>query len=1089
MTDEVKRSSGERLHTPRQLSIRERIPLRAAVEKVETLTDPQRRTSVVKELRRELGDRFKPASPVAAWDVVEACLEIGEIRVLLLALELLGTDEKQQANLTAVVDKLLPETVFDALDQRRLADALSTVEPEIVKYSLISIAGAGYVDTHTTATDFIVALHSAGDQPDRDRVVLSFLEAVAHRADESVYLSLHLIVHDAASGAGLPDLAKDLCAQTSTYIKTYGVTGAPPDPARSDTEPDDIVQVDANVSGDDVITIATTTVITSLPAVYGGVPAQNAHFVGRAGVLEEMRRTLRNNVRAAVLPHTLHGLGGVGKSQVAVEYAYRYKGDYDLVWWIPSDDERSIRRSLASLALRLNLTESTDVQQQIDAVHDELRIARRFPRWLLVFDNAGEPEVVRRYLPRGNGHVLITSRSNTWKNQSAVVEVDVFSEQECVDYLTSRWEGLSEADALNLADKLGRLPLALDQVSSVHQQTGMQLPTILGLLDSNPARMLAEPPTDYPVSVAMSWRLAFTQLKENNPAAAQLLQMCAFLSSLPIYVPLLRQGRGANLPAPLSDLLRDEYEFRNAVRDIGKFALAQLDVKRDFLTIHLLVRVVLRDGLSEEEREPIEHAAHEVLALANPGSPDRNDTWTLHGHIAPHVIPSGVIHSPDSHVRQIVLDQIRYYFAIGDYEESRRLASIAVDNWRGRLGPDDPMTLMASFNLANALRVLGSYNEARNVTDDTAQRMYRTLGREHGYSLRVANSVNYDLRLAGRFAEALAMDTEVLSLHRQVLGDGDPATMRAAHNLAIDLRLTGDFDAAFTLDEETYKSRRTVLGEDNPETLASINALARDIYGQGRYRQALQMQQARLAAFERRLNPGNRFVLVARRNLAVLLRKVGEHAAALDEAESNLKATRDEVGDTHEFTLAASVTLANTLRVVGEIERALATFETALDGYRTRFGHTHPFTLACGVNLAIALRQTPSRGAAALTLNSELLPVLTETLGDSHPYTLCCSASLASDFALAGRLTDARAMSEEVVNRSKITRTTNHPYTLACQANLALDLNAVGQHQDGALLKSETETMLRQQLGPEHPETVAVERGKRAETDIEVPNL
>ena len=145
---------------------------------------------------------------------------------------------------------------------------------------------------------------------------------------------------------------------------------------------------------------------------------------------------------------------------------------------------------------------------------------------------------------------------------------------------------------------------------------------------------------------------------------------------------MLREGRGASsLPSPLAETLRDELAFRRAVQDIGKYSLAQLDPVRDFITLHMLVSAVLRGVLTPDERTRIQHQAHEILAMANPGAPDRSEYWVRHAQISPHVLGSGIITSADTHALQVVVDQIRYLFAIGDFVQSETLAR----RRRGRL--------------------------------------------------------------------------------------------------------------------------------------------------------------------------------------------------------------------------------------------------------------------------------------------------------------------------------------------------------------------------------------------------------------------
>jgi hypothetical protein len=823
-----------------------------------------------------------------------------------------------------------------------------------------------------------------------------------------------------------------------------------------------------------------------VPAIMGGVPPRNPNFTGREDVLQRLRTAMTQDRRAAVLPHTLQGLGGIGKSQLAAEYAHISQFDYDLIWWLPSEDELSIRRSLVSLARRLRLSESIDVDNTIENVLDALRRGAPHAKWLMIYDGAGEPGIVHPYLPNGDGHVLITSRNRSWISQSTILELDVFQPSESLEFLTQRWADLSQEEALTLAQRLGHLPLALEQAVAVHTETGMPLTQYLQLLEEHPADVLSEgQPTEYPFSVTGTLRLAFDQLYERSQAAAQLLEICAFLSSNAIAVPMLARGRGATLPSPLSQTLRDDLKMRGAVRDLGRYALAQLDPSRDFIKIHMLVRATLRDGMPEDKRTATERSAHELLALANPGTPDNNGTWPQHAEIAPHVIPSGVIMSDDPHVRRIVLDQIRYCFVVGDYAESARLAQQAVESWRGSLGRDNEMTLMASFHLGTALRALGDYSAARGIAQDTLRRMQRVLGEEHEYTLRAANSHAADYRLLGDFLRAKETDEANLAIYNRLLGADDQATLRVANNLAVDYRLLGDFRRAQELDEDTFKRRRAVLNPQSPELLSSASNLVRDIYGVGEYEQARVREDESIATFSQWL-PRHSFLLLARRNQAILWRKTGHYQQALKISEETFEATGDLFGAKHEHTLAAMMTLANALRVSGDLTRAHRVGNEALEHYQSNFGGAHPFTLACASNLAITLRAL-GRIDEALPLDQRTLEALEKTVGADHPYALCCNCGLANDMSMTGDHAKAKKISENLFERSKRIRVDDHPYTLACAANLALDLDDTGAHAEAAKLRNDTKARMRQRLGAEHPETINVERARRVECDSEVP--
>jgi tetratricopeptide (TPR) repeat protein len=827
----------------------------------------------------------------------------------------------------------------------------------------------------------------------------------------------------------------------------------------------------------------------TLPAVWGGVPPRNPNFTGRTELLTGLREHLTSKA-TALLPHTLHGLGGVGKTQLAVEYVYRYTSEYDLVWWVPSEQPPLIRQSLLALApqLRLKVGPGDDVQQTLNAINDALRLGTPYRRWLLVFDNADRPEELGPFLSNPSGHILITSRNRSWENSAATVEVDVFERTESIELLTRRLPKITQAEADELAERLGDLPLALEQAASWQSATAMPTSEYLALLEEHVGALLSESqPSDYPRPVAAAWGLAFDQLTEKAPAALQMLELCAFLGSEPISVRLLREGRHIDLPTPLRDAVRDDIPMRRAIRDVVRYGLAKVDPANNSLQIHRLVQAVLRDRIPMEERARFRSTVHALLAAANPSDPEDEKTWPRHAELSPHIRPGGLVEGESPDNRRVVLDQIRYQYLLGDFESSRELAELAVEKWRQRLGPDDEQTLVAGRYLGIALRALGRVREARELNEDVYARTRSTFGADHEHTLATANSMGADLRLRGEWPRARDLDTEMLALHRQVFGEDDPSTLLSANNLAVDYRLLGDFAAARDIDIDTENRQRRVLGDEHPYTLRIISNLSRDYYGLGDYRRAMDLQRQSLPIHRRVLGEDHYEVLRATRIHVVTLRKLGDIGEAADLAEQLVATSRRRLGDNHPDTMVAAMTLSNCRAAIERPREARIAGEDALARLRELLGGRHPFTLAAMTNLATILRGMGDY-TAARALDERALNGFREAFAPDHTYVLCAGMNLANDMAAAHDHVGARELSDRSRQGMVEQFGPTHPQTLVCTFNYVLDLGATGDPTAAARLREEVLAQLRDTLGVGHPATVSAEAGQRASIEIEPPN-
>ena len=825
------------------------------------------------------------------------------------------------------------------------------------------------------------------------------------------------------------------------------------------------------------------------PAIWGDVPPRNPNFTGRHQLLTALREQLTSKV-TALLPHTLHGLGGVGKTQLAVEYVYRYAGEYDVVWWVPSEQPSQIRQSMLALAPRLGLTvgQGDDLAQTLTAIDDALRLGRPYRRWLLVFDNAHRADDLKPFLSNPTGHILITSRNRSWGNVAETVEVDVFERQESIELLTRRLPDITLAEADKLAEKLGDLPLALEQAAAWQAATATPATEYLQLLEEQVGTLMSESkPSDYPEPVAAAWGLAFTQLTEQTPAALQLLELCAFLGSEPISVRLLRDGRHIALPMPLSEVVRDDIKMRRAIRDISRYGLAKVDSSRNSLQVHRLVQAVLRDRIDEAERVEYRRLAHSLLSAANPGDPEDQLTWTRHAELSTHVGPANLVDGETAEIRKVVLDQIRYQYLLGDFESSRELAEVALAGWRRRLGNDDEQTLVAGRMLGNSLRSMGRIAEARVLNEEIYARSRSVFGANHEHTLVMANSMGADLRLRGDWTGALELDREMFVLHRQVFAEDDPSTLLSANNLAVDHRLLGQFQEALDVDTDARDRLERTLGPDHPFTLRIISNMSRDFYGLGDYAQAIALQRQSLPTHRRVLGPEHLEVLRATRIHVVTLRKIGALAEAAELAEELVATSNRRLGDQHPDSMVALMTQSNCLAAVRQPQRAKIAGEDALARMSDVLGPEHPFTYAAMTNLATIMRGMGDYGQAR-SLDEQSVQGFQGHLDAHHSYALCARMNLANDIAVDHDHARAYQLGREVLAGMVRLFGPTHPQTLVCTLNLSLDLAARGRSHEAREMHDQVVSSLEEVLGAEHPESVNARAGVRASIEIEPPN-
>jgi tetratricopeptide (TPR) repeat protein len=816
------------------------------------------------------------------------------------------------------------------------------------------------------------------------------------------------------------------------------------------------------------------------------VPPRNPNFTGRTELLGRLGERLTAGGTTAVLPSALHGMGGIGKTQMAVEYIYQHLPDYDIIWWIQATQQAQIRAGLTELAQRLRLPGSSEANTAIPAVREALRIGRPFRKWLLVFDSAESPEMVRPFFPtNGPGEILITSRNPDWAGIARPLEVTLFTREESKELLGRRGPEIDDAEADRLAEKLGDLPLAIEQAATWRAETGMPVSEYLRLFDEKVVEILdTSAPADYEVSVAAAWNVSFDELRTRNPAAHQLLLVCAFFAPEPISRSLFTGVRGISIAPELDAALRDPMRLSRAIRDINRYGLAKIDHRNNTLLLHRLVQWVLANRMTPKRRAEMSHGAHLLLANFDPNDPTPAKQWPRYQDVLPHAYAAKVIECDDPWVRQLVINLMIFLYSWGDHEEAARLAKQAVDVWSKKLGEADPQTLQVAGRLGYYLWILGRYAEAARINQRTVELHRQVSGENSEETLRAELAVATDLKSRGDFIAALDLNERIYQKAKGLFDEDDPTTLMTAHDLVASRGLAGEYRRGQELAEDTYRRRVDVLGYDNPSTTSTLNDLILARREAGDYVWA-RAEQEKLVERSRELFGADKIATLRRsHHLSVARRKDGDHQGALELSAQVLELLRPRYGDSHPNVMACALAQSLDLRHVGELGLARELGEQIFDQYRQSLGEHHPHTLSALLDLAVTLRLLGD-AAGARQLDERSLEQFRAALGPDHPHAIISTINLASDLAALGETKAALALDTEALDRANRVLGADHPTTLAAVTNLALDLRTLGRTQEAETKHADVLTRYRHVLGDAHPATMAAASGVRADCDID----
>ncbi|MEH1167719.1 FxSxx-COOH system tetratricopeptide repeat protein [Micromonospora sp. CPCC 205539] len=817
-------------------------------------------------------------------------------------------------------------------------------------------------------------------------------------------------------------------------------------------------------------------------------PARNVRFTGRERLLLALRDELKAAARERV-PVALRGGAGIGKTQLAAEYAYRFRGAYDAVWWVDADPPQFVDVRFADLGRRLGLPEQPTVPENTRAVRQWLSRGggraddEPLLRWLIIFDNVDQYEQVKEFLPQGDGHVLVTTRNPEWGDLARAVDVEAFQRSESVVHLLgrTRQRAMSVAEAERVAEAVEDVPILVALAGAWLADSPDSVVSYLAALErTGPERDV--------------WKQSLERLQEQSPGAYRLLQLASVLAP-DIALELLYGEQVARVIAPHDPVVAAQVADRLSERDIAaalvqrinRLALIKVDLHAQRVQVHRLLQAALRARMSESELAEIKHDSHRILAGSRPsGEVDDPALTDRFRNLWPHLDSSDAVSSSDDIVRQLVIDRVRYIFLSGGYEQGEQYARDAEKIWSSvleGLSPDTPahralqvQLLYLRFNRANLLRSLGRFDAALRLDEATLREQETLIGENHPYTLMTAGGYAADLRALGRYQEALDRDLRTHAASREVFGDDHRRTLTAANNLATSYRLMGQFDKALDGDEPTYDLLRVVLGPDHPRTLQSENNLARDLREIGEYTRSVELLEDAVERNRRLFGEQSRAVLPVQANLAVSLRSLGrveEAARLLDEAYERLRAS---AGQANPDTLFSRLSRTANLMLQGKREQARTDLTEVERMFAQVFGPDHPYTLVCRINMGVAAWDADETDTAQ-AITTATATALGAALGSRHPFTLAADNNVAVFTSLRGSPDEGRQQLQSVVDRLLAVFGPDHPDTLRSIGNLEI----ASQAASGGVVsigRVRIADRLADQVGQEHPSVVLLRAGR-----------
>ena len=691
---------------------------------------------------------------------------------------------------------------------------------------------------------------------------------------------------------------------------------------------------------------------------------RNPYFTGRKQVLERLHKALAADTTVSSSQiRAISGLGGIGKTQTAIEYAYRYANEYEAILWVRADSLETLTSDFARLATILDLPEKADIDQPRVIAAVKLWLQKHGP-WLLIFDNADDPTVLD-FLPRQpSGAILLTTRSQEPGLYVKPIEMKKMSQEEGVTFLLRRSSSLDVEDGeedpsksasaaeLQAAQQLWKamdgLPLALDQAGAYVMAGQSNLSNYVDLYRNHREDLLQERGgaiPEHPDAVATTWSLSFQRVEQKNTVAAEVLRFCAFLSPDAIPEELII-AEAAHPTSPLQKLITSASMLDNAVSTLRAYSLIRRDSATRTLTVHRLVQAVLIDAMPAIMRRQWKERIVRVLNEAFPTAPFKE--WTKCGQLLPHVLVCASwlerepLAIPDA---ASLFDKAGSYLREqGQYTEAEPLLLLALSLREQHLGAENPDTATSLSNVAGLYSYQGKFKQAEPLVKRVLLIREQFLGTDHPDTAKTLNHLAVLSFQQEKYAQAESLYHRALSIYERHSGDENSASdmAKTMNNLAVLFVQQGKLEQAKPLYEQALLINTKYLGAEHPETARNLGNLALLYVQQGRYEQAEPLYEQAISIHERHSGVESPDTAYPLYGLAELYRLQGQYKQAEPLYQRTLSIREQHLEEEHLDTAESLQGLADLYREQGRFEEAGPLYVRTLAIREKILGREHP---------------------------------------------------------------------------------------------------------------------------------------------------
>jgi tetratricopeptide (TPR) repeat protein len=702
--------------------------------------------------------------------------------------------------------------------------------------------------------------------------------------------------------------------------------------------------------------VATPVAALPKPRFPGHLPFNNLNrrnplFTGRDDILEKIHEAFKSGNTTA-LTQAIIGLGGVGKTQIVLEYAHRYGYLYDMIWWVHAETELTLIKDYRDFALTKGLI-TNEVEEQDRIIKVVKNWLNSNDNWLFIFDDSETDVNLYGFLSSSSrGHTLITSRYKNYQRLGSVTPIDVYKPEEASNFLKKSTQLNDDAGANKLGAILGYLPLALDQAAAYIFETNINFDHYverfkrykLALFDENI-------PFDYHSTVAVTWQVSLEKIAYES--AKQLLYLLSYFAPDNFDINLFI-NYSTLLPEPLASDVINNLAFDKILAELTRYSLIRVS-NNSRSSIHSLLQEVIRQFVTTTE-----WIAYDLSIIRQVFNFDRKDTnnWGQLNELLPHVMSV----TSYANSNNINLNTVSWlYFKSGcwliqtaEYNEALKWNFKALEIQYPILGPDNPDIATIYNNIAIAYNHTGSFSNALEYHKKALYIRERVYGTDNTITAESRNNIAVMYVIMGDVSRALELYRKNLTIYEKDFGVEHIETVTTLNNIADAYDRLGDYQKAFDLYQNILQIRSKVLGLNHPDTASTYNNIAIIYSEMNDYQHALDFHQIALSIREKVLGTSHPDTAASYVNIAGIISKYGNYTLALELYQKALKIYEITAGINHPDTANIYNSIAVTHDYQHDFSVALQWYIKAYNVYVNHNMTAHPNAVILKKNMRLS---------------------------------------------------------------------------------------------------------------------------------------